>query len=53
LPTGLFLDQSDVSTEFSRPAAWGAAGTLVWGESEDTFNESQCNGPASLGAFVA
>lgn len=52
LATGLFLSEEDVSTDFARPASWGADGTVIWGESEDTFNASQCNGPTSLGAFI-
>jgi hyaluronoglucosaminidase len=52
LPTGLFLSAEDASTDFARPALWGAAATIVWGESEDTFNNSQCNGPTSLGAYL-
>ena len=27
---------------------WGAAGTIVWGASEATYNNTQCNGPKSL-----
>jgi hypothetical protein len=52
LPTGLFLSAEDASLEFARPALWGAAGSIVWGASEDTFNNSQCNGPKSLGAYL-
>ena len=52
LPTGLFVDAADVATQTSRPSLWGAAGSIVWGASEDTYNNSQCNGPASLGAFI-
>ena len=48
LPTGLFLSAEDAALEYARPALWGAAGTIVWGASEDTFNNTQCNGPKSL-----
>ena len=52
LPTGRFVDAADIAAQTLRPAQWGAAGSIVWGASEDTFNNTQCNGPTSLGAYV-
>ena len=46
------MSAEDASLECARPALWGAAGAIVWGASEDTFNNSQCNGPKSLGAYL-
>ena len=47
------LDDQDLETAFVRPAAaWGAAGTVLWGASADTANATLCgNGPAWTRAF--
>jgi hypothetical protein len=48
------LDAADLQTAFARPAAvWGAAGSVLWGSSADTVNETICGvGPGSKSWYV-
>ena len=37
-----WLTAAQAAAEFARPAAWGAAGTVIWASSEDTYSKDLC-----------
>eukprot|EP01050_Picozoa_sp_SAG11_P005788 SAG11_NODE_421_length_9620_cov_10.014809_3_plen_256_part_00 len=53
-PYASTLDATDLETVFVRPALqWGAQGSILWGEPDDTCNATLCGtGPHSKSFFV-
>jgi hypothetical protein len=53
VPWEKLLSAEDVDTAFVRPAAWGSAGTVLWGDGGQARNHTLCgHGVSSLSAWV-